>query len=51
MRIFRDPDRNATDPERAFRVDVIAEGTAEISPLCQPAAKTAAEALLPPAGF
>ena len=51
VRIFREPDPNATDAERAYRVDRIAEGAAEIGPLCQPAAKTTAEALLPPAGF
>ena len=51
VRVFRDPDPTATDPERAYRVDLIFEGDAAITTLTQPAATTTANAVLPPAGF
>jgi Uma2 family endonuclease len=51
VRVFREPDPTATDPERAYRVDLIFEGDAAITTLCQPAAITTPNAVLPPAGF
>lgn len=51
IRLFRDPDRDAPDAERAYRVDLIATGKELVSPLCQPSATTTADSLLPPVGF
>jgi Uma2 family endonuclease len=51
VRVFRNPDQAAADPERAYQADLIFEKDAALSPLCRQEAVTTASALLPPEGF